>query len=80
MARNSGQNKARDEETVWDQEIWLAIRYLDPEMKGEASDNSVADCEIKVHHSKTVQTRNEPAKRQAYYFRRGILGHHAPSP
>jgi hypothetical protein len=32
------QKKDNDEETVSDQEIWLAIRYLDPDTKSEVND------------------------------------------
>ena len=33
MAKNTEQQKRNDEETVSDDEIWSAIRYLDPETK-----------------------------------------------
>jgi hypothetical protein len=38
MADNIGQEKANNEETVPDHEIWLAIRYLDPDRERKASD------------------------------------------
>jgi hypothetical protein len=33
MAKNTEQKKRNGEETVSDDEVWSAIRYLDPEMK-----------------------------------------------
>ena len=36
MARNTEQKKAMDPETISDQEIWPAIRYLDPDAEPDA--------------------------------------------
>jgi hypothetical protein len=41
MEKNSGNKQAKDEETISDQEIWWAIRYLDPDVNDEASDRGV---------------------------------------
>jgi hypothetical protein len=41
MARNTEQKKASDQETISDQEIWPAIRYLDPDAKKDTSDIAV---------------------------------------
>jgi hypothetical protein len=38
MARNTEQKKVSDPETVSDQEIWQAIRRLDPDAEKDASD------------------------------------------
>jgi hypothetical protein len=37
MARDTEQKKARDPETISDQEIWPAIRYLDPDIPKDTS-------------------------------------------
>jgi type IV secretory pathway component VirB8 len=37
MEKNSEHKKAKDEETLSDQEIWSTIRYLDPEVKDKAA-------------------------------------------
>jgi hypothetical protein len=41
MARNTEQKKARDQETISDQEIWPAICYLDPDAEEDTSDIAV---------------------------------------
>jgi len=41
MPRNTEEKKTTDE-TISDHEIWLAIRYLDPETKTKASKIAVA--------------------------------------
>lgn len=41
MARNTGDKQPKDEETISEQEIWWTIRYLDPDVKDEASDRGV---------------------------------------
>jgi hypothetical protein len=41
MGRNTEQEKERDRETISDQEIWPAIRYLDPDAKKDTSDIAV---------------------------------------
>jgi putative exporter of polyketide antibiotics len=38
MARNTEQKKVSDPETVSDQEIWQAIRRLDPDAEKDRSD------------------------------------------
>lgn len=41
MEKNTEHTKAKDEETVSDQEILWAIRYLDPDLKDKATDGGV---------------------------------------
>ena len=41
MEKNTEHKKAKDEETVSDQEIWWTIRYLDPDLKDKATDGGV---------------------------------------
>ncbi len=42
MAKNIERKKAKKEETLSDQEeIWLTIRYLDPDVKRKACDSGV---------------------------------------
>jgi hypothetical protein len=48
MARNTEQKKASDQETASDQEIWLEIRYLDPDAKKDTSDIAVAITSISL--------------------------------
>jgi hypothetical protein len=38
MKHNIERKNANDKETLSDQEIWRAIRYLDPDGSGKASD------------------------------------------
>jgi hypothetical protein len=38
MARNVKQNEADDNETDSEQEIWSAIRYLDPDWESKSTD------------------------------------------
>ena len=41
MEKNTEHKKAKDEETLSDQEIWWTIRYLDPDAKDQATDGGV---------------------------------------
>jgi hypothetical protein len=41
MEKNTEHKKAKDEETLSDQEIWQTIRYLDPDLKDKATDGGV---------------------------------------
>ena len=41
VVKNTEQKKAKHEETVSDQEIWLAIRYLDPDIERKVTDIAV---------------------------------------
>ena len=41
MARNTEQKKASDQKTISDHEIWLAIRWLDPDAEKDTSDIAV---------------------------------------
>jgi hypothetical protein len=38
VEKNAEQNNMKEEETVSEREIWLTIRYLDPDTKRNASD------------------------------------------
>jgi hypothetical protein len=48
MGRNIEQKKERDQETISDQEIWPAIRYLDPDAKKDTSDIAVVITSISL--------------------------------
>ena len=41
MEKNTEHKKAKDEETLSDQEIRWTIRYLDPDVKDKATDGEV---------------------------------------
>ena len=41
MQRHNEQKEANDSEIISDREVWSAIRYLDPESDGVASDLAV---------------------------------------
>jgi hypothetical protein len=41
MGKNTGDKQAKNEEIISDEEIWRTIRYLDPDVKDEASDTAV---------------------------------------
>ena len=40
MEKNTGDKQAKDEESISSREIWWTIRYLDPDVKDEASDRA----------------------------------------
>src|SRR5258708_16504952 len=41
MEKNTEHKRAKDEETLSDQEIWWTIRYLDPDLKDKLTDGGV---------------------------------------
>jgi len=41
MEKNTEHKRAKDEETLSDQEIWWTIRYLDPDLKDKSTDGGV---------------------------------------